>query len=94
MAYNPLNSPICIFSPSQDIPQANGKSGKQVWQYDSADDLATVQGSGYISNGGELGMRVGDIVDVSVSGTLKTPRQYVSAVSATTGATTIASATS
>jgi len=91
MAYSPLNSPIVTFSPSQNIAQSNGTSGKQVWQYDSADALATVQGSAYFSNGVELGMRVGDIVDVSVSGVLKTPRQYVSAVSAT--AATISSAT-
>lgn len=91
MAYNPLNSPICIFSPSQNIAQAANKSGKQVWQYDSADSLATVQGSAYFSNGVSLGMRVGDIVDVSVSGVLKTPRQYVSALSTT--AATISDAT-
>jgi len=93
MAYDPLNSPICTFSPSQNIAQAANKSGKQVWQYDSADALTTVQGSGYFSNGVELGMRVGDIVDVSVAGALKTPRQYVSAVTAT-AATISASATS
>jgi len=91
MAYNPLNSPICTFSPMQNIAQSNGTSGKQVWQYDSADSLATVQGSAYIDNGVSIGMRLGDIVDVSVSGVLKTPRQYVSALSA--AGATISSAT-
>lgn len=93
MAYSPTNPPLMTFAPGSDRAQANGVSGKKVWQYDSADALATVQGSAYFSNGVELGMAVGDIVDVSVSGALKTPRQYVSAVTAT-AATISAAATS
>jgi hypothetical protein len=95
MAYAPTtNSPVQIFSNISSKIYATAVTGvAKFWQYNSADSLATVQGSGYFSNGKELGMQVGDIVFVSVSDVLKIPLQYVSAVNATTGAATVSSAT-
>ena len=91
MAYSALNSPILMMPNIVSKPRTTTTSVTNVWYYNSADSLATVQGSGYFSNAGELGMQVGDIVHVAVSAVLKTPTQYVSAV--TSGAATVASAT-
>ena len=95
MAYAPTtNSPVNVFPNISSKIYATSVSGVvKYWQYNSADSLATVQGSGYFSNGKELGMNVGDIIHVSVSDVLKTPTQYVSAINATTGAATVSSAT-
>lgn len=38
--------------------------GGNIWRYASADPIATVEGAGYIANGGTLGMKVNDIVFV------------------------------
>ena len=94
MSYSALNSPIQLFpNISSKIYATNTSGVAKVWQYNSADALATVQGAGYFTNGYELGMRVGDIVFVSVTEVLKTPMQYVSVANSTTNAVTIASAT-
>lgn len=93
MAYSATNSPSLIISPATSVARGTNVTGVNLFTYNSADSLATVQGSGYFTNGGELGMKVGDIVFVSVAGVLKTPLQYVSAVNATTGAATVSSAT-
>lgn len=37
-------------------------AGPRVWMYSSGDTGAQVQVSGYITNGGALGMKVGDLV--------------------------------
>jgi hypothetical protein len=37
----------------------------RVWSYRSTDDAATVDGANYITNGGTLGLRVGDVVWVT-----------------------------
>lgn len=48
--------------PSLLVPSFNGQT-PQIWVYKSATDSnATIDTSGYITNGGNLGMRVGDIV--------------------------------
>lgn len=94
MSYSATNSPIQLFPNITSKIYATAISGvAKIWQYNSADALATVQGSGYFTNGYELGMRVGDIVYVSVSDVLKTPMQYVSVANSTTNAVTVASAT-
>ena len=36
--------------------------GMATWAYSSSDPTGTVDGSGYISNGDKLGMKVGDLV--------------------------------
>ena len=42
-------------------------TGPTVWYYISTDDAATVDASGYITNGGDLGLRVGDVMFVTDS---------------------------
>lgn len=39
-------------------------AGSRQWIYESTDDAATVRASGYITNGGALGMKAGDRVFV------------------------------
>lgn len=56
MAYSVDNPPALI-------SQMVGKNGGSVWVYDSADAATVVRAAGYISNGRELGMKTGDIVD-------------------------------
>lgn len=91
MSYSATNSPCLVFSPAVSVARGTNVTGVNIFTYNSADSLATVQGSGYFTNASELGMKVGDYVFVSVSGVLKTPTQYVSAISAA-GAATVASA--
>lgn len=57
MTYSTSNPPQLI---NQSI---GGLPGKQ-WLYRSTDDAATVDGTNYITNGGTLGMAVGDLVYV------------------------------
>lgn len=56
MAYATSNPPYLI---SQSI------AGKRIWGYDSTDAAATVDASGYITNGYALGMRQNDIIFVT-----------------------------
>lgn len=74
--------------PRLQAPSVGG--GPQKWAYSSTDDDATVNGSGYFSNGASLGMRLGDEVYVWDSTTPKGSQHYVSVVNATTGAVTTA----
>lgn len=92
MAYDTLNSPIMITGNISTHKRTGTNSVVQVWYYNDADALATQQGAGYFTNATDLGMKVGDIINVAVSGVLKTPTHYVSAISAA-GAGTIAAAT-
>ena len=56
MAYSTSNPPALM---------AGGQSGqKRIWQYSSADAKATVDTSGYFTNGYDLGMRDGDLIFV------------------------------
>lgn len=52
-------------NPPQLVIGAITGTGSQVWSYRSTDAAATVDTTGYITNGGELGMRKGDIVIVT-----------------------------
>lgn len=61
-----------------------------IWSYSSTDDDATVNGSGYFTNGKKLGMKLGDLVYVWDSTTPKGSMHYVSVVNSTTGAVTTA----
>lgn len=58
MAYSTSNPPRLILGNI-------GSTGIQLWDYRSTDAAATVDGANYITNGGSLGMRVGDIVYVT-----------------------------
>lgn len=62
MAYATSNPPALI------ADRIGG--GQAMWRYTSTDATATVDGSGYITNGGDLGMKVGDtvIVDDTTNG--------------------------
>jgi hypothetical protein len=61
MAYSTSNPPRLI-------SQAIGGSGA-LWLYEHTDAIATVNTSGYITNGYDLGMQVGDTVIVRDSAT-------------------------
>lgn len=56
MAYVTSNPPALVFSFNNNLPKW--------WQYSSADAMATVDGSGYFTNGYDLGMRDGDLIFV------------------------------
>ena len=58
MAYDTANPPQLVMG-------ALGGTGSQVWSYRSTDASTVVDAAGYITNGGNLGMRVGDIVIVT-----------------------------
>lgn len=62
--------------------------GGAVWLYKSTDDDATVNGSGYVTNAGDLAMKVGDIVLVIDTTTPKGSFHYVASI--TKGAATLA----
>lgn len=57
MAYATTNPPQLVLG-------TVGGTGAQLWSYRSTDDAATVNSAGYITNGGNLGMREGDLVQV------------------------------
>lgn len=60
MAYSTSAPPVLV-SPSFD----NSANTNSLWTYKSLDALTDVRVSGYITNGGALGMKVGDIVFVT-----------------------------
>jgi hypothetical protein len=82
MAYAVTNPPQVL------VPGIGSKP--TMWSYSSTDDDATVNGSGYFTNGKSLGMKLGDSVYVWDSTTPKGSQHYVSVVNATTGAVTTA----
>lgn len=65
-------------------------TARNLWYYESTDDDASTNASGYYSNGAALGMKLGDAVYVWDSTTPKGSWTYVSVVNATTGAVTTA----
>lgn len=80
MAYATSNPPKLI---SQPLAGGPGK----VWLYRSTDDAATVDGANYFTNGGSLGLSIGDImyvIDTDASPPITTLHQ----VSATGDGTT------
>lgn len=56
MSYATSNPPRLV---SSDLT-----GGLQLWHYVSTDAAATVDGANYFTNGGSLGMKVGDLVFV------------------------------
>ena len=58
MTYATSNPPKLL------IPTVGG-AGPAIWTYDSTDISTAVDASGYITNAGQLGMKVGDIVIVT-----------------------------
>lgn len=66
------------------VPSFTNVSGEiGIWDYASADTAATIDTSGYITNGGALGMKVGDLVFVTVTGTGVVTSHRVVTVSST-----------
>ena len=57
MAYSTSNPPKLLV-------QSLSGSGPSIWSYASTDAAATVDDANYITNGGSLGMAVGDLVFV------------------------------
>lgn len=57
MAYATSNPPVLM-------TQALGGGAGKIWLYRSTDAAATVDAANYITNGGSLGMAVGDLVFV------------------------------
>jgi hypothetical protein len=70
MAYSTSNPPALV-------SQLLGKAGGSVWIYDSADAATVVRVTGYITNGYDLGMKVGDIVDQIDSAGATVAHRYV-----------------
>lgn len=73
--------------------------GSRLWIHTSADAGAAVDTTGFVSNGGKYGMKVGDLLQHTNTGTNIVTLHRVMTVNATTGAvdlsdtTTIASGT-
>lgn len=88
MAYSASNPPILA-------TQAIGyQPGARRWYLTGTDAVATVRVSGYISNGGSLGMKVGDLVEYFDSNLGITSTLNVDSVSSTyPGAVDLADAT-
>lgn len=76
MAYVATNPPV--------LTSAGPLTGRgKEWFYSSADTAATVDTTGYFTNGGDLGMKVGDLVTVEVTGTGVHTKHRVVTVSST-----------
>lgn len=60
MAYSTSNPPAL---------ETQAIAGPRKWRYTSTDPIATVNTTGYITNGVALGMKVGDTVEVRDSST-------------------------
>lgn len=77
MAYSTSSPPVLITQGGTDgtVPAT--------WQYSSADAIATVNTTGYITNGGALGMKVNDYVRVHDTGNNITSLTQVVTVSST-----------
>ena len=78
--------PYATTNPPSKISSGPIAGAGQIWYYSSTDALAAVNTAGYITNGGELGMKVGDTVTVNDSTTPLTSLHRVITVNATTGA--------
>lgn len=62
MAYSTSNPPVLISKPI-------GAFGVQLWSYRGADTAATIDTDGYITNAKTLGMKVGDFMYATSTGT-------------------------
>lgn len=59
MTYSTSNPPSCL------MPSLNNTANlPSIWSYSSTDTATAVDASGYITNAGSLGMKVGDLVFV------------------------------
>lgn len=81
MAYSTSSPPMLLMG-------TIGNVAPNIWAYKSADVDDTVNGSGYFTNGDNLGMKLGDLVIVDDTTTPKTSLCYVSVVVAAGAVTT------
>lgn len=65
----------------------------QVWRYDSADASTVVDTTGYITDGGNRGMKVGDLVFAYNTAATSLTSHLVLTVNATTGAVDLSDGT-
>lgn len=87
MAYSTSAPPSCILQ---------AIAGPKIWYHTAADATATVDASGYITNGGNLGMSVNDIVyhkDSTTTATALTMHKVVSVSSTAPGAVDLSDGT-
>lgn len=71
------------------VLQFQAINGIRVWYHTAADATATVDSSGYITNGGALGMKAGDLVihkDSTTNATAATMHKVVTVSSTYPGA--------
>ena len=67
MAYTPAALSLA-YSAGGDTPRTTTSNSRNRYYYNSpSDNLAACQASGYFSNGGDVDMQVGDIVEVAVA---------------------------
>ncbi len=57
-------------------------TGAALWTYRSADTVAAVKGAAYISDGGDVGLKVGDLIIISDDTTPASGTAVVDAVAA------------
>lgn len=87
MAYSTSAPPVLI---TQAI------AGLRIWYHTAADATATVDTSGYITNGGNLGMKAGDIVyhkDSTTNATALTMHKVVTVSATAPGAVDLSDGT-
>lgn len=77
MAYSTSNGPALA------VQTLTGTTGGARWYLNGTDAVATVQVTGYITNGGNLGMKVGDLVEYYDSNLGITSTLNVASVSST-----------
>lgn len=73
------------------LTETIGNTAPAIWTYASADSYATIAGVGYFTNGGQLGMKVGDLVFVFVTGGAISSGKVITVSATAPGATTISS---
>ena len=88
MAYSTSTPPAKISFGVIDSTQVGNQ-----WVLSGTDAQATVAANGYITNGGQLGMRVNDVLFYSKTDTFITVIFTVIAVNATTGAVNLSTGT-
>ena len=87
MSYSTSNPPSLV-------TQSIGNAVPAIWTYSSTDATATVDGSGYITNGGNLGMKVGDVVIVNdTTNTITTMHRVITVSSTAPGAVDLSNGT-
>lgn len=87
MAYSEANPPaLKTQRVGAGMPVGSSNNGSvqagATWYYTSVDTAVTVNGAGYITNGDDLGMKVGDIVEIFDTTTPALTFSWVDAVAA------------